>query len=208
MSSGLKAINSIAGSNCPLSGFKWWLIESSHCHWSTISPIHMCVQECKWIIVRSELRFRPQTSAADQSPKNIEFKIFEIEFSHNYICLSPLSLSPHPAPLLMTREIIKQVHRDLFIAQVWLEPFPNGPVNRNLAAEKKLQDMKWAKIDQYQDLNVRAIISQTKEILHFLTPQKSVRDLTDSPWNFLSDPLVTVLTWVSVNKAIYGVVNQ
>ena len=57
----------------------------------------------------------PQTSAADQSPKNIEFKIFEIEFSHNYICLSPLSLSPHPAPLLMTREIIKQVHRDLFI---------------------------------------------------------------------------------------------
>ena len=136
MSSGLKAINSIAGSNCPLSGFKWWLIESSHCHWSTISPIHMCVQECKWIIVRSELRFRPQTSAADQSPKNIEFKIFEIEFSHNYICLSPLSLSPHPAPLLMTREIIKQVHRDLFIGQVWLEPFPNGPVNRNLAGHE------------------------------------------------------------------------
>ena len=78
----------------------------------------------------------PQTSAAEQSPKNIEFKIFEIEFSHNYICLSPLSLSPHPAPLLMTRESIKQVHRDLFIGQVWLEPFPNGPVNRNLAGHE------------------------------------------------------------------------
>ena len=150
MSSGLKAINSIAGSNCPLSGFKWWLIESSHCHWSTISPIHMCVQECKWIIARSELRFRPQTSAADQSPKNIEFKIFEIEFSHNCVlamsiwgecCLghfphySPF-LSPLSAPLLMMREIIKQVHRDLFIGQVWLEPFPNGPVNRNLAGHE------------------------------------------------------------------------
>ena len=58
----------------------------------------MCVHalwivEWKWIIARSELQLRLETSVAEQSPKNIEFKIFEIEFSHNYVYVSVLVMS-------------------------------------------------------------------------------------------------------------------
>ena len=157
---------------------------------------------------------------AEQSPKNIESKILEIKLSHNYIicvwrqwaALFPRTLSSlFPLPSVLTHHPCWwRGGVSCSSTENYLSPkcdschFQPDQSTKTLPTKRLKQGQKIAKYYP-QNWNVRVTFIIIK-ILHFL--DKKPPWLNRFPWNFLPALLVTVLTWVSVNKAIYDVGNQ